>query len=126
MIQSLPMSSGEISPSQGQQHRPFIRLTVRFHDPRAQALVIHLVAAVFLEQFSVERAHVGNENPLGTDSHGLSGRAPHNLVRDPMDRVASRLPRSEEHTSELQSLLRISYAVFCLKTKYTINLNTNH
>src|SRR3546814_2957611 len=29
-------------------------------------------------------------------------------------------PRSEEHTSELQSLMRISYAVFCLKqTKYT-------
>src|SRR3546814_7139254 len=26
------------------------------------------------------------------------------------------LPRSEEHTSELQSLMRISYAVFCLKT----------
>src|SRR3546814_6876146 len=29
--------------------------------------------------------------------------------------------RSEEHTSELQSLMRISYAVFCLKTKKTIN-----
>src|SRR3546814_1479765 len=27
------------------------------------------------------------------------------------------LARSEEHTSELQSLMRISYAVFCLKTK---------
>src|SRR3546814_20900717 len=27
--------------------------------------------------------------------------------------------RSEEHTSELQSLMRISYAVFCLKTKNT-------
>src|SRR3546814_9480210 len=27
--------------------------------------------------------------------------------------------RSEEHTSELQSLMRISYAVFCLKTKIT-------
>src|SRR3546814_3022165 len=27
------------------------------------------------------------------------------------------LHRSEEHTSELQSLMRISYAVFCLKTK---------
>src|SRR3546814_4691130 len=26
-----------------------------------------------------------------------------------------RIPRSEEHTSELQSLMRISYAVFCLK-----------
>src|SRR3546814_19071625 len=27
--------------------------------------------------------------------------------------------RSEEHTSELQSLMRITYAVFCLKTKHT-------
>src|SRR3546814_17877786 len=27
------------------------------------------------------------------------------------------MPRSEEHTSELQSLMRISYAVFCLKQK---------
>src|SRR3546814_3797250 len=33
---------------------------------------------------------------------------------------ATRLPfRSEEHTSELQSLMRISYAVFCLKKKNT-------
>src|SRR3546814_6548605 len=30
-------------------------------------------------------------------------------------------PRSEEHTSELQSLMRISYAVFCLKKKKKIN-----
>src|SRR3546814_2924682 len=29
--------------------------------------------------------------------------------------------RSEEHTSELQSLMRISYAVFCLKTKIKTN-----
>src|SRR3546814_5003257 len=29
--------------------------------------------------------------------------------------------RSEEHTSELQSLMRISYAVFCLKKKHTNN-----
>src|SRR3546814_2885363 len=29
--------------------------------------------------------------------------------------------RSEEHTSELQSLMRISYAVFCLKKKNSIN-----
>src|SRR3546814_4948218 len=34
--------------------------------------------------------------------------------------------RSEEHTSELQSLMRISYAVFCLKTnKQTVSLNYN-
>src|SRR3546814_2654538 len=31
----------------------------------------------------------------------------------------SRLERSEEHTSELQSLMRISYAVFCLNRKKT-------
>src|SRR3546814_5255871 len=30
---------------------------------------------------------------------------------------SSAVPRSEEHTSELQSLMRISYAVFCLKKK---------
>src|SRR3546814_7251428 len=32
--------------------------------------------------------------------------------------------RSEEHTSELQSLMRISYAVFCLKKKKNQQLNT--
>src|SRR3546814_7777040 len=32
--------------------------------------------------------------------------------------------RSEEHTSELQSLMRISYAFFCLKKKNTYNLKT--
>src|SRR3546814_4749839 len=35
-------------------------------------------------------------------------------------RVAYVLDRSEEHTSELQSLMRISYAVFCLKKKKLI------
>src|SRR3546814_6174605 len=33
--------------------------------------------------------------------------------------------RSEEHTSELQSLMRISYAVFCLKTKIMDELETH-
>src|SRR3546814_5427834 len=34
--------------------------------------------------------------------------------------------RSEEHTSELQSLMRISYAVFCLKKTNTSNHQTRH
>src|SRR3546814_5068939 len=35
--------------------------------------------------------------------------------------------RSEEHTSELQSLMRISYAVFCLKKKkHHANINKNN
>src|SRR3546814_2314215 len=47
---------------------------------------------------------------------------------DPVEaqRLDSQVQRSEEHTSELQSLMRISYAVFCLKTKtLTTNINTN-
>src|SRR3546814_10555137 len=46
------------------------------------------------------------------------------IAFQPDDRVGGlrgaesrRAPRSEEHTSELQSLMRISYAVFCLKKK---------
>src|SRR3546814_3804641 len=35
-------------------------------------------------------------------------------------------PRSEEHTSELQSLMRISYAVFCLKNKKNKNKRPYH
>src|SRR3546814_7161594 len=34
--------------------------------------------------------------------------------------------RSEEHTSELQSLMRISYAVFCLKKNTNNHMNTRH
>src|SRR3546814_9464804 len=44
-------------------------------------------------------------------AHGLCGRRAGGLVT----------PRSEEHTSELQSLMRISYAVFCLKKNKTSN-----
>src|SRR3546814_4610441 len=45
-------------------------------------------------------------------------------------RYADRTDRSEEHTSELQSLMRISYAVFCLKKnktqKHTITTTCNN
>src|SRR3546814_1298910 len=46
---------------------------------------------------------------------GLGGDRVH-LVHD-MALLPDSHPRSEEHTSELQSLMRISYAVFCLKKK---------
>src|SRR3546814_2554766 len=41
-------------------------------------------------------------------------------------RPALPLGRSEEHTSELQSLMRISYAVFCLKKKKKKTSTTDH
>src|SRR3546814_5606548 len=40
-------------------------------------------------------------------------------VRHPLCQALHDVDRSEEHTSELQSLMRISYAVFCLKKKIT-------
>src|SRR3546814_4951767 len=40
-------------------------------------------------------------------------------------RMSQRPQRSEEHTSELQSLMRISYAVFCLKKKNKTKTSTN-
>src|SRR3546814_9463673 len=44
-------------------------------------------------------------------------------VREEQEDVERRRQRSEEHTSELQSLMRISYAVFCLKKKKKKNRN---
>src|SRR3546814_10091398 len=41
-------------------------------------------------------------------------------------KITLRLPRSEEHTSELQSLMRISYAVFCLKKKKQQTLHNKY
>src|SRR3546814_9493147 len=40
--------------------------------------------------------------------------------------VKNLMSRSEEHTSELQSLMRISYAVFCLKKKKHTNITKNN
>src|SRR3546814_4506789 len=50
---------------------------------------------------------LGGSNTLDVPGENLPG------VRDAIDFIE----RSEEHTSELQSLMRISYAVFCLKKK---------
>src|SRR3546814_2058997 len=47
------------------------------------------------------------------------------LIRKALELEPNNGYRSEEHTSELQSLMRISYAVFCLKKKnnhYTYNI----
>src|SRR3546814_6805162 len=47
------------------------------------------------------------------------------LRLDVVDRHDVLMDRSEEHTSELQSLMRISYAVFCLKKKKHTNTKNN-
>src|SRR3546814_10438169 len=62
-----------------------------------------------------ERAAVGHDQPLPDDLRTRLAERGFAVVAADQPRAL----RSEEHTSELQSLMRISYAVFCLKTKQT-------
>src|SRR3546814_10863090 len=66
---------------------------------------------------------------LGRDALPLGHlRRRHRAFELVAERTRVRIVRSEEHTSELQSLMRISYAVFCLKkkkNKYTQKSNTH-
>src|SRR3546814_6895910 len=63
----------------------------------------------------------GSDNPLA-NSKAFAGRQRWHGGGLPayFDTAATTTDRSEEHTSELQSLMRISYAVFCLKKKNNI------
>src|SRR3546814_7705427 len=77
----------------------------------------------------------GVARPLRFDPRLRAGGDARHPARRPTGRCFDPRLRSEEHTSELQSLMRISYAVFCLKKtklkKYDKNcqlesLNANH
>src|SRR3546814_993633 len=72
----------------------------------------------------VAEQKVGAVDILGVDRRHHEGRGPGAgravIFGDQPGRLRRPLePRSEEHTSELQSLMRISYAVFCLNKKTT-------
>src|SRR3546814_3010018 len=90
---------------------PFIGEAVRHHD----------ALAIPGQDFRHRGAHRAAARPKG-QAH--VGRGAACRMRDPRQShqptekpAAHARGRSEEHTSELQSLMRISYAVFCLKTK---------
>src|SRR3546814_7414289 len=61
--------------------------------------------------------HRGHADAEPGREYGSPARLAPARYRDRRRRLRHRLFRSEEHTSELQSLMRISYAVFCLKKK---------
>src|SRR3546814_2748290 len=56
---------------------------------------------------------------------GCRRKDAHEIAKRRLETRRFRVGRSEEHTSELQSLMRISYAVFCLKKKNKIEKNIN-
>src|SRR3546814_5863987 len=111
------------------------RRAVRFHfngetytgyqgDTLASALLangIHLVGRSFKYHRPRGILSAGSEEPnalVGTDRG--NGRFEPNTratMVEIFDGLKATSQRSEEHTSELQSLMRISYAVFCLKKK---------
>src|SRR3546814_4947540 len=93
-----------------------------------------LVSKKYVDQNSVEQSRgAGNDLPIyrysevllqfaEADCRVAGGPTPEGI--EALNKVHRRAygydpttPRSEEHTSELQSLMRISYAVFCLKKK---------
>src|SRR3546814_4791230 len=83
-----------------------IRLARMAHRPFADAL----------RQVQQRRLARNVRAGLGGNQAARRGRGDRRLlVARPLTQEAAR--RSEEHTSELQSLMRISYAVFCLKKK---------
>src|SRR3546814_5770256 len=70
--------------------------------------IIEELLGEIVDEFDVEDPMI---EPLPGGDYRINARMPLDEVNDLLD------ARSEEHTSELQSLMRISYAVFCLKKK---------
>src|SRR3546814_2553065 len=92
----------------------------RFVHERQQALDILVVWAPADQRFLDPQEPHRRRRGVGEGNGG----APAHAV--PVEReLGRRRDRSEEHTSELQSLMRISYAVFCLKKKTTLPLITH-
>src|SRR3546814_9709228 len=90
-------------------------------DGIAQALLGRLGAAARLDLGGLVLGHAAiAAEPPGAVVVRLAIDPP---AEAPALRTVVDQPRSEEHTSELQSLMRTSYAVFCLKNKPPTNKN---
>src|SRR3546814_9177341 len=101
-----------------------IEMLSRFH-----GVGVSLVALAFASAAAAQEVRPGGvDTQLSGDGDASSavGGGVEDIVVTAQRRNENlqKVPRSEEHTSELQSLMRISYAVFCLKKK-TITKNKN-
>src|SRR3546814_3504710 len=115
-------------------HFPFTTLFLTPRDAQAALWLAHAVgvrALVQQREVSALQRHDRlrcrlRDTDLGDELRRAIAIAPRRLHRQ-SERAARRAVRSEEHTSELQSLMRISYAVFCLKKqiKQTERMHTN-
>src|SRR3546814_6081184 len=87
---------------------------IRGQEIPLQATARHHLAGFGAHPFVVERRTAHGAEDMRVFSH-VDVIGQHLLAQ----RVEQKAGRSEEHTSELQSLMRISYAVFCLNKKKT-------
>src|SRR3546814_9396850 len=78
---------------------------------RGRGVVLNEPSVVAIETIN----GVKRVKAVGDDAKLMMGKTP-----DQIEAIRPLRDRSEEHTSELQSLMRISYAVFCLKKKKQI------
>src|SRR3546814_8697883 len=93
-------------------------------DPRICAITAAMPSGTGVDRFA--KAHPDRSFDVGiAEQHGVTfaaglaaqGMRPFAAIYSTFLQRAYDQVRSEEHTSELQSLMRISYAVFCLKQK---------
>src|SRR3546814_6750425 len=97
--------------------------------PRKSRSSPGIIARAPLNPFAINAASAaissvaGWSSPVARQAHNLkvvgSNPTPATRGRNSLHKASepAQAERSEEHTSELQSLMRISYAVFCLKNK---------
>src|SRR3546814_1340315 len=98
------------------RHSDFIELPTQLRSPYALAVLALIITAT---PGSLWVQHDANRHVILIHVLDLVDEAEWTgLIRDRYERLL--MERSEEHTSELQSLMRISYAVFCLKKKNKI------
>src|SRR3546814_4439530 len=96
--------------------------TLSLHD--ALPIFLAVIAQLQRQRLAGAIARLGQQRPGAGQSVGIGRRRIGGRNALVIADVAGH-ERSEEHTSELQSLMRISYAVFCLKKKNMITSNIN-
>src|SRR3546814_3606366 len=123
------MSSSFYSPFPDDKIRfdfPFHLKADRFYETGTPPVARRGLVLEFLEGSAesnwgsvVDSLAAAGYRPIGSPKTESNGRKIQGFTKDGQPRltVAISDDRSEEHTSELQSLMRISYAVFCLKKK---------
>src|SRR3546814_9152223 len=114
-----PLTRTIVAPLRRDQYRLF-RVSSRTGDEAAAWRALeweHILSQPYMGAHLASHWHMFRYAIELGDSREAAGQVVRFLLV-PLGSLTGRLPaRSEEHTSELQSLMRTSYAVFCLKNK---------